>query len=61
MKSKDGSINARFRIDDGSLMPGSSDIRNTVLKRINLWYSRHQGKAYDKSDLGQAKSNASDQ
>jgi len=32
--SKDGSLNARFRIDDGSLMSQHGDLRSGVLKRI---------------------------
>jgi hypothetical protein len=36
--SKDGSLNARFRIDDGSLMSQYGDLRSGALKRINAWY-----------------------
>jgi hypothetical protein len=37
--SKDGSLNARFRINDGSLMSQHGDLRSGVLKRIGLWYN----------------------
>jgi hypothetical protein len=37
--SKDGSLNAKFRIDDGSLLSQYGDLRSGVLKRINLWYN----------------------
>ena len=36
--SKDRSLNARFRIEDGSLMSQHGDLRSGVLKRINTWY-----------------------
>ncbi len=38
VKSKDGSIDAKFRIEDCSPLPSSGDLRNKVLKRIRIWY-----------------------
>lgn len=37
--AKDGSLNAKFRIEDGSLMTQYGDLRSGILKRINVWYS----------------------
>lgn len=39
VKSKDGSLNARFRISDGTLMSQYGDLRSGVLKRISLWFN----------------------
>jgi hypothetical protein len=36
---KDGSLNAKFRIDNGALMSQYGDLRSGVLKRINIWYN----------------------
>lgn len=36
--AKDGSLNARFRIEDGSLISQDGDLRSGVLKRIKAWY-----------------------
>ncbi|MEJ0055742.1 MAG: DUF4160 domain-containing protein [Bacteroidota bacterium] len=33
-----GGLNAKFRIDDGSLMSHYGDLRSSVLKKINVWY-----------------------
>lgn len=37
--SKDGALNAKFRIDDGSLISQYGDLRSGVLKRIHIWYN----------------------
>jgi hypothetical protein len=37
--SKDGSLDAKFRIDDGSLLSQYGDLRSGILKRINLWFN----------------------
>lgn len=47
--SKDGSLNARFRIDDGSLISRHGDLRSGVLKRINVWYNDIKTQAVLKS------------
>jgi len=36
--AKDGSLNARFRIEDGTLMSHEGDLRSGILKRIKVWY-----------------------
>lgn len=37
--ARDGSLNARFQIEDGSLMSQEGDLRSALLKRINFWYN----------------------